>query len=86
MGKMGAVQISFIIIVIKFQYDKKLWFFFFFSSDEPIPFKLVFRQAENYPVDLYFLLDLSYSMVTEKGAQARLIALGQDMRKIWVLC
>jgi hypothetical protein len=40
-----------------------------------------FRQAENYPVDLYFLLDLSYTMVEEEDARKRLIALGQDMRK-----
>ncbi|KAL8562780.1 hypothetical protein ACOMHN_022655 [Nucella lapillus] len=48
-------------------------------TNEPISFKLTFRQAENYPVDLYFLLDLSYTMVKEEDAQKRLIALGRDM-------
>ena len=57
-----------------------------FLSDEPISFKLTFRQAENYPVDLYFLLDLSYTMVEEEAAQKSLIALGKDMRKYSVLC
>ena len=57
-----------------------------FASDEPIPFKLIFRQAENYPVDLYFLLDLSYTMVEEEAAQQRLKALGRDMRKFSVWC
>lgn len=48
-------------------------------THEPISFKLIFRQAENYPVDLYFLLDLSYTMVEEEEAQRRLINLGQEM-------
>nr|AVP12656.1 integrin beta 3 [Littorina littorea] len=48
-------------------------------TNEAINFKLTFRQAENYPVDLYFLLDLSYTMVEEEEAQKRLIALGQEM-------
>lgn len=48
--------------------------------DEPISFMLTFRQAENYPVDLYVLLDLSYTMVKEEEAQKRLVALGQEIR------
>ncbi|GFO10079.1 integrin beta [Plakobranchus ocellatus] len=47
--------------------------------NEPVNFKLKFRQQENYPVDLYFLLDLSYGMVREVEAQERLIALGHDI-------
>jgi len=31
-------------------------------SDEPYNFSVTFRQAENYPVDLYFLMDVSNTM------------------------
>jgi len=31
-------------------------------SDEPYTFQVTFRQAENYPVDLYFLMDVSHTM------------------------
>jgi len=31
-------------------------------SDEPYTFQVKFRQAENYPVDLYFLMDVSVTM------------------------
>ncbi|PIO30826.1 hypothetical protein AB205_0096720 [Aquarana catesbeiana] len=31
-------------------------------SGEPQTFNLTFRRAENYPIDLYYLMDLSYSM------------------------
>ena len=55
------------------------------SPDSPLTFNVSFRQAEDYPVDLYFLLDLSYTMVREKGAQKRLIALGLEMRKLEIL-
>ncbi|XP_076460406.1 integrin beta pat-3-like [Babylonia areolata] len=48
-------------------------------TNDPINFKLSFRQAENYPVDLYFLLDLSYTMVKDENAQRRLTALGKDI-------
>ncbi|CAG5121732.1 unnamed protein product [Candidula unifasciata] len=47
--------------------------------NEPVSFKLKFKQEENYPVDLYFLLDLSYGMVRQKEAQQRLIELGRDI-------
>ncbi|XP_072307290.1 integrin beta-1 [Eucyclogobius newberryi] len=31
-------------------------------SGEPQPFTLTFKRAEDYPIDLYYLMDLSYSM------------------------
>ena len=31
-------------------------------SDEQYTFQVTFRQAENYPVDLYFLMDVSQTM------------------------
>ena len=33
---------------------------------------IVFRQAENYPVDLYYLMDLSNSMEDDKTKLAEL--------------
>ncbi|RUS86976.1 hypothetical protein EGW08_005214, partial [Elysia chlorotica] len=52
---------------------------FTLRPNEPVNFKLRFRQQENYPVDLYFLLDLSYGMARDQQAQTRLIALGHDI-------
>lgn len=37
----------------------KLWYLF---ADEPQTFDLKFKRAEDYPIDLYYLMDLSYSM------------------------
>ena len=31
-------------------------------ADEKYTFQVTFRQAENYPVDLYFLMDVSQTM------------------------
>lgn len=31
-------------------------------AGEPQTFKLKFKRAEDYPIDLYYLMDLSYSM------------------------
>ncbi|XP_005094323.1 integrin beta pat-3 [Aplysia californica] len=52
---------------------------FVIRPNDPMNFKLHFQQQANYPVDLYFLLDLSYGMARQKEAQQRLIALGEDM-------
>lgn len=42
-----------------------------------------FRQAKDYPVDLYYLMDLSYSMNDDKDNLAKLgIVLGEEMQKI----
>jgi len=38
----------------------------------PYKFNVTFRQAENYPVDLYFVMDLSYSMADDKVRLAEL--------------
>ena len=40
--------------------------------DKPIRIPLIFRQAENYPVDLYYLMDLSRSMEEDKNKLAKL--------------
>jgi len=42
-------------------------------SDSPYKFSVKFRQAENYPVDLYYVMDMSNSMKDDK---ARLALLG----------
>lgn len=34
----------------------------FFFVGEPQNIKLRFKRAEDYPIDLYYLMDLSYSM------------------------
>ncbi|XP_041365225.1 integrin beta-1-B-like [Gigantopelta aegis] len=49
--------------------------------NQPVTLQLQFRQAENYPVDLYFLLDMSYSMIRERNAKAWLVRLGKAMSK-----
>lgn len=41
-------------------------------SDDPQSFELTFRLAENYPVDLYYLMDLSNSMADDKEKLASL--------------
>lgn len=35
-------------------------------AKEVVSFPLIFRQAEHYPVDLYYLMDLTYSMRDDK--------------------
>lgn len=37
-------------------------YFYFHFSDEPIGIRLYVRQSEDYPVDLYYVMDLSKSM------------------------
>ena len=43
------------------------------TLDSPYKFNVQFRQAENYPVDLYYVMDMSNSMKDDK---ARLALLG----------
>ncbi|XP_052824278.1 integrin beta-PS isoform X2 [Octopus bimaculoides] len=51
--------------------------------NKPYKFKLVFRLAEDYPVDLYYLMDLSNSMADDKEKLASLGNLiAADMSKI----
>ncbi|KAH9524935.1 Integrin beta-1 [Bulinus truncatus] len=40
--------------------------------NKPVEIKLAFRQAKNYPVDLYYLMDLSNSMEDDKDSLAEL--------------
>lgn len=40
--------------------------------NEPYKFQVSFRQAENYPVDLYYVMDLSNSMEDDKAKLAEL--------------
>ena len=41
-------------------------------ADKPVRVPIEFRQAENYPVDLYYLMDLSNSMEDDKTKLAEL--------------
>ena len=38
----------------------------FFFSDEKKEFTVQFRQAADYPLDLYYLMDLTVSMIEDK--------------------
>ena len=40
--------------------------------DSPYKFNVQFRQAENYPVDLYYVMDMSNSMKDDKERLALL--------------
>ena len=52
-------------------------------SDKPYKFNVTFRQAENYPVDLYYVMDLSYSMGDDKSKLAELgDLLGDTVKRI----
>ncbi|KAK3108829.1 hypothetical protein FSP39_016685 [Pinctada imbricata] len=51
--------------------------------NDPKTFTLTFRLAENYPVDLYYLMDLSNSMADDKKKLADLgVLIATDMNKI----
>lgn len=51
-------------------------------SDEKVKIPLTFRLAEDYPVDLYYLMDLSQSMKDDK---AKVANLGSKLGKIaWI--
>jgi len=42
------------------------------TLDSPYKFTVQFRQAENYPVDLYYVMDMSNSMKDDKVRLAQL--------------
>ena len=42
------------------------------ALDSPYKFSVQFRQAENYPVDLYYVMDMSNSMKDDKERLALL--------------
>ncbi|XP_048754285.1 integrin beta-1-B-like isoform X2 [Ostrea edulis] len=51
--------------------------------NDPQNFELTFRLAENYPVDLYYLMDLSNSMADDKEKLASLgVKIAEDMSTI----
>ncbi|XP_061186067.1 integrin beta-1-A-like isoform X2 [Saccostrea echinata] len=51
--------------------------------NDPQTFDLTFKLAENYPVDLYYLMDLSNSMADDKEKLASLgIKIAEDMSQI----
>ncbi|XP_078322217.1 integrin beta-1-A-like isoform X1 [Crassostrea virginica] len=51
--------------------------------NDPQSFELTFRLAENYPVDLYYLMDLSNSMADDKEKLASLgVKIAEDMSTI----
>jgi hypothetical protein len=41
-------------------------------TDTPYKFNITFKKADNYPVDLYFIMDLSQSMNDDKDKLAEL--------------
>ncbi|XP_076046740.1 integrin beta-PS-like [Oratosquilla oratoria] len=50
---------------------------------KPFNISLKYRQIKDYPVDLYYLMDLSYSMLADKESLAALGSkLAQTMRKL----
>lgn len=42
-------------------------------SDDPQTFELTYRLARNVPVDLYYLMDFSYTMADDKEKLANLV-------------
>jgi len=42
------------------------------TLDSPYKFNVRFRKAENYPVDLYYVMDMSNSMNDDKTRLAQL--------------
>lgn len=54
-----------------------------FYVDSPFPLVVEYKQAQDYPVDLYYLMDLSNSMKDDKDKLAELgTLLGEEMGKI----
>ncbi|XP_075443846.1 integrin beta-1 isoform X3 [Ascaphus truei] len=52
-------------------------------SGEPQTFPLKFKRAEDYPIDLYYLMDLSYSMKDDlENVKSLGTALMREMKKI----
>ncbi|XP_018418754.1 PREDICTED: integrin beta-1 [Nanorana parkeri] len=52
-------------------------------SGEPQTFNLTFRRAEDYPIDLYYLMDLSYSMKDDlENVKSLGTALMREMEQI----
>lgn len=47
-------------------------FYLLFILGEPAVFNVTFRQAEDYPVDLYYLMDLTFTMKKHKETLAEL--------------
>jgi protocadherin alpha len=41
-------------------------------ADDKVTFPITYKQAKDYPVDLYFLMDLSHSMADDKAKLASL--------------
>ena len=53
-------------------HDDEVYVCYVLYADDPFKFEVTFRQAENYPVDLYYVMDLSYSMNDDKNKLAEL--------------
>jgi len=53
------------------------------ETGEPQTFSLKFKRAEDYPIDLYYLMDLSYSMKDDlENVKSLGTALMREMEKI----
>lgn len=54
-----------------------------YETGEPQTFSLKFKRAEDYPIDLYYLMDLSYSMKDDlENVKSLGTALMLEMEKI----
>ena len=53
-----------------------------FFADEIVRENITFRFAKDYPVDLYYLLDLSYTMRDDKLNVANL---GKDLGQLCII-
>ena len=51
-------------------------------ADEIVRENITFRFAKDYPVDLYYLLDLSYTMRDDKLNVANL---GKDLGQLFII-
>lgn len=58
-------------------------FFFFFNLDQQTSFEVQVRPVEDYPVDLYYLMDLSLSMKDDLHTIRNLgTKLAEEMKKL----
>lgn len=63
--------------------DSLIYFYLIFCTGEPQTINLTFRRAEDYPIDLYYLMDLSFSMKDDlENVKSLGTALMEEMKNI----
>ena len=75
----------------RFAWNFHFKLFWWLSLDSPVTFDVKFRQAENYPVDLYYVMDMSNSMKDDKARLALLgdllgqydVCIGYPDKQVW---